>query len=221
MLASGFDAIPEGVHVVVISRGEPPAAMARLIANDKIDLLQYNDIRFTFDESRELAHGRIPKLDDECINAMHEKTDGWAAGIILMLESAGLDRTRTESAAPFAYERVFDYFAGEIFNRSEKGVREFLLKTAFLPMLSVPLAEKLSGTSRAGSILSTLNRLHYFTERLAGSGEDYQYHPLFRDFLQNRAKSVFSADELAVILTGAGRRDGRRGKALRRCRRPG
>ena len=201
--------------------------MARLQASDKIDLLQYSDIRFTFDESRELAHGRIPKLDNECIKAMHEKTEGWAAGIILMLERGRLDGTGIESAADFAYERVFDYFAGELFNRTEKGVRDFLLKTAFLPVLSVPLAEKLTGVGNAGRILSTLNRHHFFTERLSGSGQDYQYHPLFRDFLLNRAKTAFSPDELAdiqkeaaLLLEQAGQIEDA-AQALRRCRRPG
>ena len=182
MIANGFDVIPEGVHIVVISRSEPPPPLARLQANDKIDLLQYSDIRFTFDESRELVHGRIPKLDNECIKAMHEKTEGWAAGIILMLERVRLDGTGIESAADFAYERVFDYFAGEIFNRTEKGVQDFLLKTAFLPMLSVPLAEKLTGVDNAGRILSTLNRHHFFTERLSGSGQELPVSSVVQGF---------------------------------------
>jgi len=45
MIATGFDGIPEDAYVVVISRGEPPAASARLQANNKIDLLQCRVIR--------------------------------------------------------------------------------------------------------------------------------------------------------------------------------
>ena len=199
MIANGFDIIPEDVHVVVISRGDPPSALARLHANDKINLLEYSDIRFTFEESKELVHGRIPKPDNHYIKAMYEKTEGWAAGIILMAERARLKGTGTESGADFTYDRVFDYFAGEIFNKTEKEVQDFLLKTVFLPVLSVPLAEKLTGVGNAGRILSALNRNHFFTQRLAGSGQGYQYHPLFRDFLLNRAKTKFTADALAVI----------------------
>ena len=171
MIANGFDMIPEDVHVVVISRGDPPSALARLHANDKINLLAYSDIRFTFEESKELVHRRIPKPDNHYIKAMYEKTEGWAAGIILMVERARLKGTGTESAADFTYDRVFDYFAGEIFNKIEKEVQNFLLKTAFLPVLSVPLSEKLTGVGNAGRILSALNRNHFFTERLAGSGK--------------------------------------------------
>jgi ATP/maltotriose-dependent transcriptional regulator MalT len=199
MLATGFGVIRDGVSIVIISRDEPPPAFARLRANDRMNLLRSSDIRFTFDESRELVHGRNSKLDTECIRAMHEKAEGWAAGIILMLERGGFDGTRVSSAADFDYERVFDYFAGELFNRTRKEVRDFLLKTAFLPVLGVPLAEKLTGVGAAASILRTLSRNHFFTERLAGGGQEYQYHPLFRDFLLNRSKTAFSAAERAAV----------------------
>jgi DNA-binding SARP family transcriptional activator len=199
IMEKGFAVARDGIRIVVISRDEPPPAFARLKASDRMNLLRSSDIRFTFDESRELAHGRNPKLDNECIRAMHEKTEGWAAGIILMLERGGFDGTRASSAADFDYERVFDYFAGELFNRTDTGVRDFLLKTAVLPVLSVPLAEKLTGVDTTESILSTLNRHHYFTERLGDGGQEYQYHPLFRDFLLNRAKTAFSPEELAAV----------------------
>lgn len=199
MIANGLDLIPEGVHVVVISRNDPPSSLARLQANDKINLLYYRDIRFSFDESKELVHGRIPMLDIKTIQVMLEKTEGWAAGIILMLVRERLEGPGTESPADITYDKVFDYFAGEIFNKSDKEVQAFLLKTAFLPRLTVPLAEKLTGFGNAGRILSALNRQHYFTEKIAGSGQSYQYHPLFRDFLLNRVKTEFAPDTLAII----------------------
>lgn len=195
MIATGFDVIPEGVHIVVISRSEPPPALARLQASGNINLLPYSDIRFTYDESVELVQSRIPNQDNEFIQALHEKMEGWAAGIILMHERGKIDGTVTESA----YDRIFDYFAEEVFNRAEKEVQDFLLKTAFLPVPSVLLAEKLTGIDTSGRILAALNRHHFFTEKLADSGLDYQYHPLFRDFLLSRAKSTFSPAEVTVI----------------------
>lgn len=199
MIATGFDVIPEGVHVVVISRSEPPPALARLQANGNITVLPYSDIRFTYEESLELVHRRMPNPDNKFIQALHEKTEGWAAGIILMLERGVFDGTENESVADFSCEKVFDYIAEEIFGRAEKEIQDFLLKTAFLPILSVPLAGKLTGSDSAGRTLSTLNRQHFFTERLAGSGQSYQYHPLFRAFLLNRAKSMFAPEIVAGI----------------------
>lgn len=195
MLASGFDLLPEGVHAIVISRTEPPPSLARLQAHDRISLFHYNDICFTREEERELVKRRLPLLDETSIASMHERTAGWAAGIILILEHGRFDGRIAESTN----ERVFDYFAGEIFNKAEKTVQEFLLKTALLPIINVALAEKLSGIDSSGRILATLNRQHFFTERLAGRGQSYQYHPLFRDFLLNRLSSTYPSVQLAVL----------------------
>jgi len=199
MIATGFDVLPEGVHAMVISRTEPSFAFARLLANDKIDMLRYGDVRFTFEESRELALGRIPSLDEASMKIIHEKTAGWAAGMILMLEKERLEGTAVDSAADIKDDKVFDYFAGELFNRTDEKVRDFLLKTAFLPVLNVHLAERMTGDVSAGSILSKLNRNNFFTERLSGAGQSYQYHPLFRDFLLNQAKALFSPSRRALV----------------------
>lgn len=199
MIANGLDLTPEGVHFVIMSRNEPPSALARLQANDKLGLLGYEQIRFGFEESKELARRRIPNLDYKCIRAMHEIAEGWVAGIVLMLERTRLEGTGVHSTLDLAYEGVFDYFAGEIFGKTEKAVQDFLLRTAFLPMLSVPLIEKMAGAADAGRILSALNRRHYFTERLSGGGQGYRYHPLFRDFLLDRVKTRSAADELAAM----------------------
>jgi LuxR family transcriptional regulator, maltose regulon positive regulatory protein len=199
MIADGFDPIPEGIRVVVISRSGPPAALARMQANDGIDLLEYADVRFTFEEARALLSGRVANPDPEWMKTIYERTEGWAAGIVLMLERARFKGTETAPDADEAYSGVFDYFGGEIFDKTEKGVREFLVKTAFLPVLSVPLAERLTGVANAGRILSALSRQNFFTGKLSGGGERYQYHPLFRDFLMSRAKAESAPDELAAM----------------------
>ncbi|MBP7529343.1 MAG: hypothetical protein KA801_15560, partial [Syntrophorhabdaceae bacterium] len=199
IVASGLDILPEGVHVIIVSRSDPPPQMARLDANGRIGLLGYNDVRFTFTESRELVHGHIPGLSEDSIRTMHESTEGWAAGIILMLERARIEGAVTQSALDAGYDRVFDYFAGEIFEKADTVVQDFLLKTAFLPRLSIPLAEKLTRAGHAGRILPMLKRRNYFTERLCGSGQDYLFHPLFRRFLLNRSKTKYTTGELAAI----------------------
>ena len=164
MIATGFDALLDGVHIMVISRNEPPAAFARLRANGQIALLGHSDIRFTLDESGELVHARIPNLDNVCIKAMHEKTEGWAAGIILMLEAGSLGGMINESTADIFSDRVFYYFAGEIFDRTGGSAHDynFLLKSAFLPILNVTQVDKLTGADNAKRILLSMHRQHLF-----------------------------------------------------------
>lgn len=199
MIATGLDSVPKGVRVVVISRSEPPGALARLRARGQLSLVREKDIRFSLEESSALIQGRLPLLEPEWIKQIHEKTRGWAAGIILLLERSLLEGTGEFSAADFEYEGVFDYFAGEIFSRQTPVVQDFLLKTVLLPALSVPLAEQFTGIDSAGRILSTLNRHHFFTERLSKGDQTYQYHPLFRDFLLTRVKRAIAPEALAEL----------------------
>ena len=42
-------------------------------------------------------------------------------------------------------EVVFDYLAGEVFERIDDQTKTFLLKTAFLPGMTAPMAESLTG----------------------------------------------------------------------------
>ena len=47
-----------------------------------------------------------------------------------------------------APEEVFDYFANELFDRAEPQIRDFLLKTAFLPKITIGAASKADRFSR-------------------------------------------------------------------------
>ena len=77
-----------------------------------------------------LVRGHIPGLGENAIKTMHENTQGWAAGIILMLERIRMKGAVTGSALDAGYDRVFDYFAGEIFEKADKTIQDFLLKTS-------------------------------------------------------------------------------------------
>ncbi len=199
MVACMLEAVLSGIHIVVISRNNPPAAFARMQANDELTLLRYSDLRFTLEESKALVHSRVLDLTPEEIKTLHEKTEGWASGLVLMLERARLGGSQTFLSEDVADGGIFDYFAGEIFKKAEKGIQGFLLKTAFLPSLNVKQAERLSGEELADFILTTLNRHNFFTERLSGAGQNYRYHPLFRDYLIKQAKVVFAAEELLSL----------------------
>ncbi len=212
MIATGLDGVPGKVRVMVVSRIGTPASLVRLQAGGKLATIEYEDLRYTIDEVGELVRKTVPGLGDEAIRRIHEAAQGWAAGIVLMLERSGLHRASAETAGNFSYDGVFDYFAGEIFGGMEPAIRDFLLKTAVLPTLSVSLANRLTGNDSAERMLSTLHRDHLFTEKLSGSEREYVYHPLWREFLVNRAKMAYSSAELAgtrrqaaLLLEEAGR----------------
>jgi len=200
IIIHGLDVIPEGINILVLSRNEPPQQFIRLRANNRISLLEWSEIKFTVDESRKIIQARGKKdISDEAVLQMHEKTDGWVAGLVLLMEIAKTKDVNYQLISKLTPREVFDYFATVTFSKIDEKTRVFLLKTAFLPETTVPMAERLTGVSNAGQILFDLNRKNYFTEVHVHAEPVYQYHPLFREFLLSCAKDTFSCEELSQI----------------------
>ncbi len=200
VIRDGLSVIPEGITAIVISRAEPPDTFARLRAGG-MAVIGRDALRLTPDESRGVVklHSR-GKLSGKIAEQLHERTRGWAAGLVLLAEAMNTEGIGPHVPDELEQKEIFDYFAGEILRKTDEGIRDFLLKTAFLPKINVPEAGKLTGISHAGRILSALNRNNYFTERLSGPGSPvYQYHPLFREFLLARARETFDASQMTAI----------------------
>ncbi len=205
LLAEGLAIAPDGINVIIISRINPPAVFSRLLAKDMIHFIGWDDIKFTMQESKKLIRARgFKKIPEDTIKQLHAKTEGWAAGLILMLERARLENIEGPSIIPRSTPGVFDYFATEIFRQVDAKMQDFFLKTAFLPKMTIGMIEKLMGYPPPERILENLADSHYFTSRHAGSEAVYQYHDLFRGFLISRAMNVWSRKTLSEVQRRAG-----------------
>lgn len=206
MLVHGLDAIPTGISVMVLSRSEPPPHLARLRANDRTAVLGWEEIRFTFEETREVVRARgRERLSNEALQQLHARAQGWAAGLVLLTERVRPGDTESHLSGTHPSEEIFDYFAGEIFRSLDNGTQEFLLKTAFLPKMTLESAERLTGNRHAHRILSALSRKNYFVEKRALADVAYQYHPLFREFLLSRAGEAFTLEDISLLRQRAAR----------------
>ncbi|OGQ07917.1 MAG: hypothetical protein A2026_22245 [Deltaproteobacteria bacterium RBG_19FT_COMBO_46_12] len=200
IIPNGLSRIPEGMNVIFISRTEPPSAFIRLQANNLMGTLGWDELRLNPEESRAIIKSKTrQKLTKETFQHLHRLTDGWAAGLILMLESMkrGIEPQMLGKLTP---ERIIDYFGKELFDKTDKGIQDFFLKTAFLPKMTAKMAEALTDLPSANRILSSLSRNNYFTEKRLLTEPIYQYHPLFREFLISRAKETLSPETLSVLL---------------------
>ncbi|MGA2651342.1 MAG: BTAD domain-containing putative transcriptional regulator [Terracidiphilus sp.] len=203
VMAAGFSVLPENVNVIVISRGEPGPHFIRFRANSQMDLMGWDQIRFTLAELKEVVSrklsGTLLDMDAATLERLHAKSDGWIAGIVLMLHTILTDGFDAAWEGESATSGVFDYFASELLAEASEEVRTFLLKSSFSPVLSVCIARNLTGIENAGRILEEFSSEHYFTTKHTGKEPTYQFHPLFKDFLQHQAKTAFSAEQRSLF----------------------
>jgi len=203
-LREGISRLTPGIGVVVISRKDPHPTFARARANRLMETVGWKDLQLTIDEVAGIARvQRKGRPAPELVRYLFERTDGWAAGLVLLLR-----RTDGESVEPRTIRRqvpaeIFEYFGSEIFQRLDEERKDFLLRSAFLPKMTVSMAARLTGTTRAGQFLSDMNRHNYFTEKHLQREPVYEYHALFREYLFEQGKGVFSDEELACIRNDA------------------
>jgi DNA-binding SARP family transcriptional activator len=200
LLAQGLGTLPDDANALFLSHHESPSAYARLQVQRRQAVLGEAQLLLSLAETRALAQRyRFRTLTPKAIASLHDRTHGWAAGAVLMLEQAAQEHNPAPQFDQPVARTMFDYFVSEVLQRAPVAHQQVLLKTAMLPQLSARLAEALTGEKHAERILAELARKHYFTYRLPGAVSAYQYHPLFREFLRSQLQRTTAPEELTAL----------------------
>ena len=199
ILAQAVEQAPPGIRLAMLSRFAPPPAMVRLLANRKMIVIDNTQLAFTLDEYRALLDQEKMVLEENRIVGLHRATRGWVAGLMLWLLRGQYEPDQAKAMTETTPEMIFDYFAWEILNKTSRETRQFLLKTALMPHMTIDSATRLTDMP-AEDILGTLSRKNFFLEkREVNTTTIYQYHPLFRDFLTQQAAGTFEAGHLESL----------------------
>ncbi len=195
IIRNGLSVIPKGITVLVISRSAPPTPLSRFQANRQMELIGWDALKLTVEDTGKIASLLYPagKYSRENIRQFHKKTEGWIAGLSLLLRASSGKVQEGNPLSQTHHERIFDYFDYEVFQKMKVKTRNFLLKTAFFPSLSSKIAGDMTGERQAGRILSDLNLNNFFTERKGSRGQlGYQYHSLFQEYLRSKIRKTFT-----------------------------
>jgi LuxR family transcriptional regulator, maltose regulon positive regulatory protein len=182
-----LDHLPPAVHVVLSTRLDPPLPLARMRARGQLTELRAAELHFTDEETAALLNDSMGlALPPEDVARLAERTEGWAAGLVL----AGLSlRGRPDPSGFIASfhgddRHVADYLVAEVLERQPPELRAFLLRTSVLERLSGPLCDAVLETKGSAARLGELERSSLFVVPLDDRREWYRYHQLFADLLR-------------------------------------
>ena len=194
-----LDYLPEQIHLVIVTRIDPPLLLGRLRVRGQLLEIRAEDLRFTPEESYHfLCEAMGLNLTQEQIHTLEQKTQGWIAGLHL----AGLSLQDEEDANAFidaftgTNRYVMDYLVEEVLNHQPEAVRDFLLKTSILDLYCAPLCDFICGIDNSQTILEMLERHNQFFTPLDDKRQWYTCHQLFADLLRYRLQQ--SGDVLAL-----------------------
>jgi len=180
------DHLPANVHVVLSTRADPPLPLARLRASGELTELRTVELGFTDAEAASLLRDALSlELTSEAVQRLWERTEGWAAGLVL----AGLSlRGRADPGAFIAsfeagHRHVVDYLGSEVLVSQPEPLRSFLVRTSILQRLSAPLCDAVLETGDSAERLAELEQANLFLVALDDHRQWYRYHHLFGQLL--------------------------------------
>jgi LuxR family maltose regulon positive regulatory protein len=199
-----LEQVPPQMHLVLVSRSDPPIPLARLRARRLMTELRVDDLLFTPEEAMQvLQHMAGLALSAEQMAALIEGTEGWISGlqiaaISLRRSSAGATERILRTMAT-GQRHIADYLREEVFVREPEQVQAFLLHTSILTRFNVELCDALNEWQASRQILDHLTDNDLFLVPLGGPGDWYRYHQLFAAFLETQAGHSLTADTRAAL----------------------
>ena len=197
---------PEQLRFVLVTRHDLGLGLHRLRLEGDLTEVRAADLRFTVEEARALLDAAGVELSEPALAALHERTEGWAAGLRLAaLSLAGHPDPEGFVAGFSGSERtVADYLLAEVLERQPKAVRQLLLRTSVLERVNGELADLLTGRSGGARILQDLEKAGAFVAPLDAQRSWYRYHRLFADLLQFELRAT-EPDALPALHAAAAR----------------
>jgi LuxR family maltose regulon positive regulatory protein len=179
--------LPYGSQVAIGSRHAVPVPVARLRAERALLEIGADDLGMDRTEAGELLAGAGAVIDDETIDELHRRTEGWPAGLYLAALAMNAGSSSAHPPVAFTGDDRFvgDYLRSELLANVSRADATFLTRTSVLESLSGPLCDAIVGRQGSDRVLDRLEQQNLLVVPLDRRRERFRYHHLFRELLQS------------------------------------
>jgi LuxR family maltose regulon positive regulatory protein len=198
------------MHLVIVSRGDPPLNLSLLRARGQINEIRLKDLRFSLEETSTFMNQVMGiHLGQAETVEIWEKTEGWVTALRL----AALSLQQREDSAgllgrlPSGSRYLQEYLMGEVLSHQPPDIQAWLLKTTILDRFCAPLCEAVCQEEAgvAASVLSGAEFIEWirdaglFTIALDAQDKWFRFHHLFQNILQDWLQRQYRPDEIAAL----------------------
>jgi LuxR family maltose regulon positive regulatory protein len=176
---------PLQLRFVLATRHDVRLGLHRLRLEGELAEIREPELRFTQDEARQLFAAAGLEVPGPALVMLHERTEGWAAGLRLAALSLSGHPDPEQFAAEFSgSERtVAEYLLAEVLDRQSEQVRRLLLRTSILERVNGELADLLTGDHGGERVLQDLEQANAFVMSLDAARAWFRYHQMFAGLL--------------------------------------
>jgi LuxR family maltose regulon positive regulatory protein len=178
--------LPPNAHAMLTTRRDVRLGLHQLRLAGELTEIRPADLRFTERETRELLDASGITLSEDGAALLHQRTEGWAAGVRLAAISLAGHPDPERFVAEFSGSdrTVAEYLLAEMLDRQSDDVQDLLLRTSLFDRVNGKLADLLTGRPGSERILLALEDANAFVVSLDPGRTWFRYHHLFADLLR-------------------------------------
>jgi len=198
--------LPPNAHAVLATRRDLRLRLHQLRLAGELAEIRAEDLRFTERETRELLGASGVTLSEAGAALLHERTEGWAAGLRLAAISLAGHPDPEQFVAEFSGSdrTVAEYLMAEMLGRQPDDVQQLLLRTSLVDRVNGELADLLAGRPGSERILLSLEDANAFVVSLDPERTWFRYHHLFGDLLRLELRRMLPEEVPALHRRAAG-----------------
>ena len=198
--------LPPQVHAMLTTRHDLRLRLHQLRLDGELAEIRAADLRFSERETRMLLDASGIALSESGAALLHQRTEGWAAGLRLAaLSLAGHpDPERFVAEFSGSDRTVAEYLIAEMLERQPADVQDLLLRTSLLDRVNGELADLLTGRPGSERILLELADANAFVVPLDPERTWFRYHHLFGDLLRLELRRMLAAEVPGLHRRAAG-----------------
>lgn len=195
--------LPEKFHVIFITRSIPEIKFSRYKSLMSFVEIDEEDLLFTRGEIKDLATCKLSgEYGDELVKHIEKATGGWAAAITLYLYNFK-DRTRKDQILSSEFikskKSIFQYIDENIFSDLSCEKRDFMVKSSLLKRLDMEVCNLFLKEYQPEIILRELAEEHLLTSIYDKPLNSFNYHPLLKEFLNEKLKIEIDNQEIKTL----------------------
>jgi LuxR family transcriptional regulator, maltose regulon positive regulatory protein len=197
---------PAQLRTLLASRRDPQLGLHRMRLAGELTEIRAADLEFTAEEARDLIAGAGVTLSPDDLARLHERTEGWAAGLRL----AAMSLARHDAPGRFVAEfsgserTIADYLVGEVLASQPAEVRHLLLRTCILERVNGELADLLTGRTDGTRLLHELEEANALVVADDVGRTWFRYHHLLADLLRLELRREAPGDVAGLHRLAAG-----------------
>jgi LuxR family transcriptional regulator, maltose regulon positive regulatory protein len=178
--------LPEHVHAILATRRDLPLRLHKLRLDGELAEIRAADFRFSLRETQQVLETSGIALSDAGVAQLHQRTEGWAAGLRLAAISlvSSPDPERFVAEFSGSSRTVAEYLLAEMLECQPAEIQQLLLRTSLLDRVNGELADLLTGHPGSEGILLDLEDANAFVLSLDPARTWFRYHHLFAELLR-------------------------------------